>query len=59
MKKNKYTCDIVQIPRQKDLIDFRCQRGDVLYCRRFLEQEGVCLGAGRENGQEDEKCYSR
>ncbi|XP_041647287.1 alanine aminotransferase 1-like [Cheilinus undulatus] len=26
---------------------------DVLYCQRLLEEEGLCLGAGWENGQED------
>ncbi|XP_042272971.1 alanine aminotransferase 2-like [Thunnus maccoyii] len=32
---------------------------DVLYCQRFLEEEGVCLGAGCENGQEDKKYHIR
>uniref|UniRef100_A0A8C9XYM1 alanine transaminase n=1 Tax=Sander lucioperca TaxID=283035 RepID=A0A8C9XYM1_SANLU len=26
---------------------------DVLYCQKLLEEEGICLGAGCENGHED------
>ncbi|XP_070765661.1 alanine aminotransferase 2-like [Enoplosus armatus] len=32
---------------------------DVLYCRRLLEEEGLCLGAGCENGQEDQNHHIR
>ncbi|XP_035508693.1 alanine aminotransferase 2-like [Morone saxatilis] len=32
---------------------------DVLYCQRFLEKEGVCLGSGCENGQEDQNYHIR
>ncbi|KAM9358436.1 uncharacterized protein ABDE67_003935 [Symphorus nematophorus] len=32
---------------------------DVLYCQRLLEEEGVCLGAGCENGQEDQNYHIR
>lgn len=32
---------------------------DVLYCQRLLEEEGVCLGAGSENGQEDRNYHVR
>ncbi|XP_068581172.1 alanine aminotransferase 2-like [Cebidichthys violaceus] len=32
---------------------------DVLYCQRLLEEEGVCLGAGCENGQEDPNYHIR
>ncbi|XP_029285433.1 alanine aminotransferase 2-like [Cottoperca gobio] len=32
---------------------------DVLYCQRLLEEEGVCLGAGCENGQESPNYHIR
>ncbi|XP_032382098.1 alanine aminotransferase 2 [Etheostoma spectabile] len=32
---------------------------DVLYCQRLLEEEGVCLGAGCENGHEDPNYHIR
>uniref|UniRef100_UPI0037E8AA70 alanine aminotransferase 2-like n=1 Tax=Semicossyphus pulcher TaxID=241346 RepID=UPI0037E8AA70 len=32
---------------------------DVLYCQMLLEEEGVCLGAGCENGQEDQNYHIR
>ncbi|XP_070688408.1 alanine aminotransferase 2-like [Pempheris klunzingeri] len=32
---------------------------DVFYCQRLLEEEGVCLGAGCENGQEDQNHHVR
>uniref|UniRef100_A0A4W6F9X7 alanine transaminase n=1 Tax=Lates calcarifer TaxID=8187 RepID=A0A4W6F9X7_LATCA len=32
---------------------------DVLYCQRLLEEEGVCLGAGCENGQDDQNYHIR
>ncbi|XP_037626181.1 alanine aminotransferase 2-like [Sebastes umbrosus] len=32
---------------------------DVLYCQRLLEEEGVCLGAGCENGQEEPNYHIR
>ncbi|XP_042339816.1 alanine aminotransferase 2-like [Plectropomus leopardus] len=32
---------------------------DVLYCQRLLEEEGVCLGAGCENGQNDQNYHIR
>lgn len=32
---------------------------DLLYCQRLLEEEGVCLGAGCENGQEDQNYHIR
>ncbi|XP_020510875.2 alanine aminotransferase 2-like isoform X1 [Labrus bergylta] len=34
-------------------------KADVLYCQRLLEEEGVCLGAGCENGQEDQNYHIR
>ncbi|XP_030584218.1 alanine aminotransferase 2-like [Archocentrus centrarchus] len=34
-------------------------KADVLYCQRLLEEEGVCLGAGYENGQEDKNYHIR
>ncbi|XP_059192075.1 alanine aminotransferase 2-like [Centropristis striata] len=34
-------------------------QADVLYCQRFLEEEGVCLGAGSENGQQDPNYHIR
>ncbi|KAK2835013.1 hypothetical protein Q5P01_015497 [Channa striata] len=32
---------------------------DVLYCQKFLEEQGVCLGPGCENGQDDQKHHIR
>lgn len=32
---------------------------DVLYCWKLLEEEGVCVGAGCENGQEDQNYHIR
>ncbi|KAM4629870.1 alanine aminotransferase 2-like [Polymixia lowei] len=32
---------------------------DVLYCQMLLEEEGVCVGAGCENGQEDGNYHLR
>ncbi|XP_044056151.1 alanine aminotransferase 2-like [Siniperca chuatsi] len=32
---------------------------DVLYCQRLLEEEGLCLGAGCENGQKDQNYHIR
>ncbi|XP_054458892.1 alanine aminotransferase 2-like [Anoplopoma fimbria] len=32
---------------------------DVLYCQKLLEEEGVCLGPGCENGQEDPNYHIR
>ncbi|KAM9848836.1 uncharacterized protein ACBR49_008116 [Aulostomus maculatus] len=32
---------------------------DVLYCQRLLDQEGVCLGAGCENGQDARSYHIR
>ncbi|XP_032428175.1 alanine aminotransferase 2-like [Xiphophorus hellerii] len=32
---------------------------DVLYCRRLLEEEGICLGPGCENGHNDENFHIR
>uniref|UniRef100_A0A3Q1B907 alanine transaminase n=1 Tax=Amphiprion ocellaris TaxID=80972 RepID=A0A3Q1B907_AMPOC len=32
---------------------------DVLYCQKLLEEEGVCLGAGCENRQEDTNFHIR
>ncbi|XP_071397443.1 alanine aminotransferase 2-like [Centroberyx affinis] len=32
---------------------------DVLYCQRLLEEEGVCVGAGCENGQTDKNYHLR
>ncbi|XP_014874754.1 alanine aminotransferase 2-like isoform X2 [Poecilia latipinna] len=32
---------------------------DVLYCRRLLEEEGICLGPGCENGHIDENFHIR
>nr|XP_020481200.1 alanine aminotransferase 2-like isoform X2 [Monopterus albus] len=32
---------------------------DVLYCQKLLEEEGVCLGAGSENGQDDQRYHVR
>ncbi|XP_054909693.1 alanine aminotransferase 2-like [Poeciliopsis prolifica] len=32
---------------------------DVLYCQRLLEEEGICLGAGCENGHNDENFHIR
>ncbi|XP_073331844.1 alanine aminotransferase 2-like [Pagrus major] len=34
-------------------------KADVLYCQKLLEEEGVCLGAGCENGQEDQNYHIR
>ncbi|XP_032429209.1 alanine aminotransferase 2-like [Xiphophorus hellerii] len=34
-------------------------RADVLYCKKFLEEEGVCLGPGSENGDDDENYHIR
>uniref|UniRef100_A0A3B5L6V5 alanine transaminase n=1 Tax=Xiphophorus couchianus TaxID=32473 RepID=A0A3B5L6V5_9TELE len=34
-------------------------RADVLYCKKFLEEEGVCLGPGSENGHDDENYHIR
>ncbi|XP_040896583.1 alanine aminotransferase 2-like [Toxotes jaculatrix] len=34
-------------------------KADVLYCQKLLEEEGVCLGAGCENGQDDQNCHVR
>ncbi|KAG7514667.1 alanine aminotransferase 2-like [Solea senegalensis] len=32
---------------------------DVFYCQRFLEEEGVCLGPGCENGHDDQNYHVR
>uniref|UniRef100_A0A3Q3WUQ4 alanine transaminase n=1 Tax=Mola mola TaxID=94237 RepID=A0A3Q3WUQ4_MOLML len=32
---------------------------DVLYCQKLLEEEGVCLGPGCENGQDDQNYHIR
>uniref|UniRef100_A0A8C6MC90 alanine transaminase n=1 Tax=Nothobranchius furzeri TaxID=105023 RepID=A0A8C6MC90_NOTFU len=32
---------------------------DVLFCQRFLEEEGVCVGPGCENGQDDDNFHIR
>ncbi|XP_022608857.1 alanine aminotransferase 2-like [Seriola dumerili] len=32
---------------------------DVFYCQKLLEEEGVCLGAGCENGQDDQNHHIR
>ncbi|XP_031138343.1 alanine aminotransferase 2-like [Sander lucioperca] len=32
---------------------------DVLYCQKLLEEEGICLGAGCENGHEDPNYHIR
>ncbi|KAM3875802.1 alanine aminotransferase 2-like [Diretmus argenteus] len=32
---------------------------DVLYCRRLLEEEGVCVGPGCDNGQADKNYHLR
>ncbi|XP_035990159.1 alanine aminotransferase 2 [Fundulus heteroclitus] len=34
-------------------------QADVLYCQKFLEEEGVCLGPGSENGQDDKNYHIR
>uniref|UniRef100_A0A668TU04 alanine transaminase n=1 Tax=Oreochromis aureus TaxID=47969 RepID=A0A668TU04_OREAU len=34
-------------------------KADVLYCQRLLEEEGICVGAGCENGQEDKNYHIR
>uniref|UniRef100_A0A3B3TIK8 alanine transaminase n=1 Tax=Poecilia latipinna TaxID=48699 RepID=A0A3B3TIK8_9TELE len=34
-------------------------RADVLYCKKLLEEEGVCLGPGSENGHDDENYHIR
>ncbi|KAM7012228.1 alanine aminotransferase 2-like [Tautogolabrus adspersus] len=34
-------------------------KADVLYCQKLLEEEGVCLGAGWENGREDQNYHIR
>ncbi|XP_014266862.2 alanine aminotransferase 2 [Maylandia zebra] len=34
-------------------------KADVLYCQRLLREEGICVGAGCENGQEDKNYHIR
>uniref|UniRef100_A0A3Q2C6G9 alanine transaminase n=1 Tax=Cyprinodon variegatus TaxID=28743 RepID=A0A3Q2C6G9_CYPVA len=34
-------------------------QADVLYCQKLLEQEGVCLGPGSENGHDDKNFHIR
>ncbi|XP_034036674.1 alanine aminotransferase 2-like [Thalassophryne amazonica] len=34
-------------------------QADALYCQRLLEQEGVCVGAGSDNGQLESNYYIR
>ncbi|XP_074523939.1 alanine aminotransferase 2-like [Halichoeres trimaculatus] len=34
-------------------------KADVFYCQRFLEEEGVCLGAGSENGLDPPNIHIR
>uniref|UniRef100_A0A3B4XZB3 alanine transaminase n=1 Tax=Seriola lalandi dorsalis TaxID=1841481 RepID=A0A3B4XZB3_SERLL len=34
-------------------------QADVFYCQKLLEEEGVCLGAGCENGQDDQNHHIR
>uniref|UniRef100_A0A3Q4MCB1 alanine transaminase n=1 Tax=Neolamprologus brichardi TaxID=32507 RepID=A0A3Q4MCB1_NEOBR len=34
-------------------------KADVLYCQRLLREEGICVGPGCENGQEDKNYHIR
>ncbi|KAM4740051.1 alanine aminotransferase 2-like [Anableps anableps] len=34
-------------------------QADVLYCKKLLEEEGVCLGPGSENGHDDDNYHIR
>ncbi|MED6245640.1 hypothetical protein ATANTOWER_005958 [Ataeniobius toweri] len=34
-------------------------QADVLYCQKLLEEEGVCLGPGSENGHDDKNYHIR
>ncbi|KAM8745905.1 alanine aminotransferase 2-like [Acanthopagrus schlegelii] len=34
-------------------------KADLLYCQKLLEEEGVCLGAGCQNGQDDPNYHIR
>ncbi|KAJ4918117.1 hypothetical protein JOQ06_000108 [Pogonophryne albipinna] len=44
---------------QGDLFQMLGVEADVLYCQRLLEEEGVRLGAGCENGQVDPNFHIR
>uniref|UniRef100_A0A3Q3M986 alanine transaminase n=1 Tax=Mastacembelus armatus TaxID=205130 RepID=A0A3Q3M986_9TELE len=46
-------------PRMTEEAEMSGVAADVFYCQTFLEEEGVCLGAGCENGQDGQSYLFR
>ncbi|XP_070817611.1 alanine aminotransferase 2-like [Chaetodon trifascialis] len=46
-------------PRMREEAKALGMEADVFYCQRLLEEEGLCLGVGCENGQEDQNYHVR